>query len=65
MQMPTRDQLDRRLAAAIKGMRGMDANSARVYCVGERAWAETNWHPAVAKGFVDLLRAEYRKRFKK
>lgn len=65
MQMPTKADLDRRLANAIRGMKGLDAEKAKVHCVSERAWAETNWHPAVAKGFVDLLRAEYRKRFKK
>lgn len=65
MQMPTKAELDRQLNAAIKGMKGMNAEQAKVHCVGQRAWAETNWHPAVAKGFVDLLRTEYRKRFKK
>jgi hypothetical protein len=63
-QTPTKAELDRRLAQATRAIKAMDANAAKAHCAGERAWMETNWHPAVAKGAVDILRAEYRKRFK-
>jgi hypothetical protein len=64
-QMPTKAELDRRLATATKAMKLMTVDAAKIHCITEKGRAEAEWHPAVAKGYVDLLRAEYRKRFKK
>lgn len=63
-QMPTKAELDRRLATATKAMKVMDKNAAKIHCITEKGRVEAEWHPAVAKGYLDLLRAEYRKRFK-
>lgn len=65
MANPTKAELDSRLSSAARTMRAMPAKDAGAFCANEKAWAYSNWPGPVAKGFTDLLREAYRKRFRR
>lgn len=62
--MPTKAELDSRIASVTRALRVLDKGAAKLHCIGEATWAKGNWTAAVAAGYISILRDVYRKRFR-